>query len=114
MARRTPGRTRSDAVRSLEWTAAIERAGRALPRRRGLGRLRGREYAVDRRVATAVGFPGSPLFTDSATGQSLLVDPQSAPRERSTAAADVVVAGALRTASLLWCCSLYYGAVRQL
>lgn len=114
MARRTPGRTRSDAVRSLEWTAAIERAVRALPRRRGLGRLRRRQYAVDRRVATAVGFPGSPLFTDPATGRSLLVDPGSAPQVRSTATPDVVVAGAMRTASRLRYRAFYLGAARSL
>src|SRR5690625_4659126 len=114
MASSEPAAPACAAVRSLAWTAAIARTGSSLPRRRGLGRLRGRQYAVDRRAATAVGFPGSPLFTDPATGKSLLVDPQSAPRARSTAAADVVVAGAMRTASLLRYRAFYLDAARTL
>lgn len=104
----------SDAVRSLGWTAEIEQASVAIPRPRGLARLRGRQYAVDDRVATAVGFAGSGLFVDPVTDSSLLVDGTSEPRVRSAATADVVIAGALRTSSQLRFRSFYMGPARSL
>lgn len=96
----------SDAVRSLDWTAAIERSTGMLPAARGIARLRRRDFFHDNRVAfsadldTTTAFPSSGVFVDQRTGVSMLVAGDR-PRVRSTAAADVVVAGAMRTAEQL-------------
>src|SRR5690606_7608166 len=72
--------------------------------------VRGRPAGGHRRRLPRV----PPLFTDPATGRSLLVDPGSAPQVRSTATPDVVVAGAMRTASRLRYRAFYLGAARSL
>ncbi|TDC54410.1 aminoglycoside phosphotransferase family protein [Jiangella ureilytica] len=96
----------SDAVRSLEWTAAIERTTGSLPAARGVARLRRRDFFHDNRIAfsaqldTATPFPSSGVFVDHRTGASVLVA-GGRPTVRSVAAADVVVAGAMRTAEQL-------------
>ncbi|WP_152192639.1 aminoglycoside phosphotransferase family protein [Georgenia satyanarayanai] len=86
----------SDAARSLAWTAEIEQSTHAI-RRPWFRPRRQREYACGDRSAVVIGFRGAPLFVDPATESSLLVDPAEAPRVHSTARADVVIAGALRT-----------------
>lgn len=96
----------SDAVRSLDWTAAIERATTTLPAARGVARLRRRDFFHDNRVAfsaqldTTTAFPSSGVFVDYRTGASMLTA-GGRPTVRSAAAADVVVAGAMRTAEQL-------------
>ncbi|RIQ28189.1 aminoglycoside phosphotransferase family protein [Jiangella rhizosphaerae] len=96
----------SDAVRSLEWTAAIERTARSLPSPGRVARLRRRYFFHDNRIAFSVRldpaspFPSSGVFVDQRTGASVLVAGDR-PRVRSAAAADVVVAGAMRTAEQL-------------
>ncbi|WP_162606162.1 phosphotransferase [Jiangella asiatica] len=103
----------SDAVRSLAWTTLIERASDALPRPRGVARYRRRDFLHDNRVAVAASldvnaaFPGSGLFVDPVTGASLLVTAGVRPQARSGAAADVVVAGAMRTVEQLRFRSFY-------
>lgn len=111
--RRGTDRSPSDAVRSLEWTAAIERASSKIPRRRGLVRHRTREYVHDNRVAAAVDLRRSGLPVDLG-GASVLTKTASAPRARSAATADLVVAGAMRTARLLRFRSFYLSAGRSL
>lgn len=96
----------SDAVRSLDWTAAIERTTGSLPAARGVARLRRRDFFHDNRIAfsaqldTTTAFPSSGVFVDHRTGASVLVA-GGRPTVRSVAAADVVVAGAMRTAEQL-------------
>lgn len=96
----------SDAVRSLEWTAAIERTASSLPAARGVARLRRRDFFHDNRIAfsaqldTATAFPSRGVFVDHRTGASVLVA-SGRPTVRSVAAADVVLAGAMRTAEQL-------------
>ncbi|MBB5788423.1 aminoglycoside phosphotransferase family protein [Jiangella mangrovi] len=96
----------SDAVRSLDWTAAIERMTGSLPAARGVARLRRRDFFHDNRIAfsarldTTTAFPTSGVFVDHRTGASVLVA-DGRPTVRSVAAADVVVAGAMRTAEQL-------------
>lgn len=96
----------SDAVRSLEWTAAIERTASSLPAARGVARLRRRDFFHDNRIAfsaqldTATAFPSRGVFVDHRTGASVLVA-SGRPTVRSAAAADVVLAGAMRTAEQL-------------
>ena len=96
----------SDAVRSLDWTAAIERTTDSLPSVRGVARLRRRHFFHDNRIAFSTRldpsgrFPSSGVFVDQRTGASVLVAGDR-PRVRSAAAADVVVAGAMRTAHQL-------------
>lgn len=88
---------------------------RALPRPRGLARLhKEREYEADDRMATAVGFPGSSLFVHPGSEEPLTVDPRTATRVRSTANADVVLAGAMRTTKLLRFRSFYLRSRRTL
>lgn len=95
----------SDAVRSLEWTAAIERTSQRLPSARGVARLRRRHFFHDNRIAFSAGldpatpFPSSGVFVDR-TGKSMLVADDRR-KVRSAAAADVVVAGVMRTAEQL-------------
>lgn len=118
----TPTAPPSDAVRSLAWTAAIERVSDSLPRARGVARYRRRDYLHDNRVAVAAAFdatgglPGSGVFVNPATGASLLVAADSQPPVRTAAAVDVVVAGAMRTAEQLRFRSFYLtaGAARSL
>ncbi|SDS14390.1 Phosphotransferase enzyme family protein [Jiangella sp. DSM 45060] len=96
----------SDAVRSLEWAAVIERTTGSLPSARGVARLRRRHFFHDNRIAfsdrldPSAAFPSSGVFVDQRTGASVLVT-DGRLRVRSTAAADVVVAGAMRTAEQL-------------
>jgi hypothetical protein len=96
----------SDAVRSLDWAAAIERTTGSLPAARGVARLRRRDFFHDNRIAfsaeldTATAFPSRGVFVDHRTGASVLVA-GGRPTVRSVAAADVVVAGAMRTAEQL-------------
>ncbi len=96
----------SDAIRSLEWTAAIERTTDCLPSARGVARLRRRQFFHDNRIAfsaeldPASAFPSSGVFVDQRTGASVLVAGDR-PLVKSAAAADVVLAGAMRTAEQL-------------
>lgn len=103
--------TRADSVRALEWSAAIERTSSTVPRR-GLVPWRRRSFFTDNRVAFSAaldldaGFPARELFVHHRTGASLLSTER---REvvRSSAAADVVVAGAMRTKEQLRFRSFY-------
>ncbi|TDD72996.1 aminoglycoside phosphotransferase family protein [Jiangella aurantiaca] len=96
----------SDAVRSLEWAAVIERTTESLPSARGVARLRRRHFFHDNRIAFSVRldpatpFPSSGVFVDQRTGASVLVAGDRPP-VRSAAVADVVLAGAMRTAEQL-------------
>ncbi|WP_198663354.1 aminoglycoside phosphotransferase family protein [Jiangella endophytica] len=84
----------------------IERTTDSLPSARGVARLRRRHFFHDNRIAfsaqldPAAPFPSSGVFVDQRTGASVLVA-GSRPLVRSAAAADVVVAGAMRTAEQL-------------
>lgn len=98
----------SDAVRSLEWTAEIEKTTRAIPPPRGLARFRrDREYAYDDRAAVAVGARRTTAFDALPKTSALLATTSHAPRVRSAARADVVLVGALRTTTTLRFRSFY-------
>lgn len=104
--------TSPDAVRSLAWSAAIERKSASLPHRRGIRWFRRRDFFHDSRVAVAASldptsaFPGSGVFLNPQTGTSMLIRPDR-PQVRSEAIADVVVAGGMRTAEQLRFRSFY-------